>query len=146
MRYLFWFNVWYSLKCRLHFGNLSVIEGNFYNITQQYRLGILLSYHEYTTGLVLSLTIRLFHAFTLTRTHAKRGLNFVLLYNEMIFCVEMIGSAILAILALKTVYNIGHFFYSIYFAAALGRNINPRKYGPWAGKLIFHLNFNNKKI
>lgn len=62
----------------------------------------------------------------------------------MVFCVEFIGSAILTILVGWLVYNIGHFFYSIYFASVLGRNINPRMYGPWAGKFIHY--FHNQYI
>lgn len=61
----------------------------------------------------------------------------------MVFCVGVLGWVIMAIFAVKTVYNISHFFYSVYFAAALGRNVNPRKYGPWAGKSqVLNLNLN----
>lgn len=52
----------------------------------------------------------------------------------MIFCVEVIGWIVLLTLSGIIVYNLAHFFYSIYLGAKLGRNINPRKYGPWAGE------------
>lgn len=54
----------------------------------------------------------------------------------MVFCVQAIGWVFLAALAAKIVYNIGHFFYSVYLAATLGHNLDPRKYGPWAGTTI----------
>lgn len=52
----------------------------------------------------------------------------------MIFCVEVMGWVILALLGAKVVYNIGHFLYSVYLAAPLGHNLDLRNYGPWAGE------------
>lgn len=53
----------------------------------------------------------------------------------MVFCVQVLGWVVLVLVGTKTVYNICHFGYSVYLGAALGRNLDPRKYGPWAGRL-----------
>lgn len=47
--------------------------------------------------------------------------------------LEFIGLVTLTILVLKSIYNLVHFFYSVYLASVLGFNIDPRQYGPWAG-------------
>ena len=49
--------------------------------------------------------------------------------------LEFIGLVTLTILAVKSIYNIIHFFYSVYLASAFGFNIDPCQYGPWAGIL-----------
>ena len=49
---------------------------------------------------------------------------------------EFIGLVTLTILAVKSIYNIAHFFYSVYLASVLGFNIDPRQYGPWAGTVL----------
>jgi hypothetical protein len=54
----------------------------------------------------------------------------------MVFCVEVLGWGIMAVLAAKSLYNIWRFIYAVYIANALGHNLtaNIKHYGPWAGK------------
>lgn len=55
----------------------------------------------------------------------------------MVDYIRILGWVILTALAIKTVYGIGRFFYSLYFGAMLGHNTDPRNYGPWAGEFFF---------
>ena len=53
---------------------------------------------------------------------------------SMVFCVEMLGMAVMALLGIKALYNVVHFVYTTYLVATLGRNLDLSKYGPWAGQ------------
>ena len=51
--------------------------------------------------------------------------------------VQVIGWGTVIALTAKTAYNLGHFVYCLFIGPALGRQIDPRKYGPWAGNIPF---------
>lgn len=55
---------------------------------------------------------------------------------RMACCVHVLGWIVLTLLGAKTVYNLAHFVYTIYLAALLGRNIDPRNYGPWVSEIL----------
>ncbi len=72
----------------------------------------------------------------------------------MVFCVEVLGWGITAVLGAKLLHNVWQFVYAVYLANALGHNVvaNIKHYGPWAGKsfarsylfiLLIHLNIQN---
>ncbi|EFX74284.1 hypothetical protein DAPPUDRAFT_324516 [Daphnia pulex] len=52
----------------------------------------------------------------------------------MVFCVEVLGWGITAVLGAKLLHNVWHFVYAVYLANALGHNViaNMKHYGPWA--------------
>ena len=49
--------------------------------------------------------------------------------------MECIGYITVTLIALKLTYNLAHFFYISFLGALLGKNIDLRQHGPWAGKL-----------
>lgn len=55
-------------------------------------------------------------------------------------CVQSLGWVVLTFLGAKTVYNVLHFIYTIYLAAPLGRNLDPRNYGPWVVEIFIESN------
>jgi hypothetical protein len=54
---------------------------------------------------------------------------------------EFVGWAVLVIFTAKTVYNLIHFAYTTFLGRLLGRGIDLKSCGPWAGIFIFNLQY-----
>ena len=52
----------------------------------------------------------------------------------MAIFVVVIGWIVLLLLGAKALYSVYHFAYSVYLSSAFGHSLDPRRYGPWAGK------------
>ena len=50
-----------------------------------------------------------------------------------VVCLEWIGWITFVLVVMKLAYNISFSIYAMYLASFLQHNIDPRKYGPWAG-------------
>lgn len=60
----------------------------------------------------------------------------------MVSFVEVLGWIILSFLGFKALCHFCHFIYLVCLMPVFGRNLDPRRYGPWAGKhgmLSIHL-------
>lgn len=54
----------------------------------------------------------------------------------MLFGVQFIGWIVLGGLATKLAYDFARFLYTVRLASIFGRNLDPFKYGPWAGESL----------
>jgi len=62
-------------------------------------------------------------------------IDFLRMVNSISDCshVELVGWITLAIITASLIYNVLHFVYTTFLGSLLGRNINLKKCGPWAG-------------